>query len=853
MALAGAKGVTGVWGRAVESAGAPPYWPWRQVLRGVGEIVDLTAMADEHRLSADLARLAPDVFVDRETPAVSGGSAEERFRQFDAVAVLLRQLTRRGPLVIGLDDVHAADHASLLLLQHLARGVRDERLLVVVNHRDTEQTHGALVAELLREPVTRHIHLGGLAARAVGRQLASVVGHDVGHAEVARVHDLTGGNPFFVAEVGRMLTDRRDGVPAVVTTNLREAIGTRLSRLSADAAWLLRAASIVGREFSATVVAAMVDLPVMDCLGLLDEAAAAGLVEVPPAAGEHRFTHTLVRDATEATLGTPERVRLHRLAAEALEQLCGDRLEQHLFDLARHWAVAAVQGDRARATGWIERAGAEAMRRHSYEEGARLFRLALDVGAGELDEAARCRLLLGLGSALHLSSDTPGGLEACLQASTLASEIGRPDLVAQAALVAEPTFQPETDLVIRQLCEKAVAAVGSEPAALRARVMARFAQVCDYLADVEPAGPASEEAVALAELSGEPAALIAALHARQMVCSGPDGLDERASLAERVLSLGREAGDPNEQMWAHLWWVDVAFERGDFGGAAREVETVAPLAKEVGGPLARWQLLRCQAMLAQAQARFDDARRLTDEAFSTVAPTGHPAAGLIRGAQLMAVARHTGHDNESIAANGILGPGNPVQPFQTAGVIGALASAEILTEIGRLREAATIYRSLGAVAHWRISPHSTLATYKSGIWVAAALDISDDVGSLRELLSPYRGHHVISGAGPLGYFGPVELWLGVAAAYLDLLDEAVADLETAAKACAVSGAAVFTPRRSTSSPAPWRAGRGRGTSTGPVPWPPGQLDRPLRSVCHRSLQRPDGCSNSSTPPPHPCR
>ena len=554
---------------------------------------------------------------------------------------------------------------------------------------------------------------------------------------------------------------------------------------------MLRAASIVGQEFSAAVPAAMLGFPVMRCLGLLDEAALAGLVEVPSITGQHRFAHALLRDAIEAGLGTPERVHLHRLAAEALEQLYGGQLGRHLFDLAHHWAVAAVQGDTVRAVGWIERAGNEAMRRHAYEESARLFRLALDVGTNDIDQGDRCRLLLGLGPALYLSSDLPGGLEACVEAAALAADMGRPDLVAQAALVTEPTFQPQTDLIIRQLCERAIAAVGPDSPALRARVMARFAQVCDYLADVEPAGPASEEALDLAEQSAEHTALVAALHARQIVCSGPEGLEERASLAERLLALGRGAGDPNEQLWGHLWQVDVAFERGDFGRAAREVDVVARLAQEVRGPLANWQLLRCQAMLAQAQARFDDARHLANEAFTVVAPTGHPAAALIRGALLSAVAHHIGYDPESLAANGIPAAGSPALPFQTAGVIGGLATAEILTETGRLPEAAAIYRSLGAVGDWRISPHSTLATYKCGIVVAAALDAADDLATLRELFSPYRGHHVISGAGPLGYFGPVELWLGTAAAYLDQLDDAIADLEHAIKASTASRAAGF--------------------------------------------------------------
>lgn len=542
LTLAAAKGVPGVWGVAVESAGAPPYWPWRQLLGAVADRVDLTAIADEHRLTGELVGLAPELFASWERPTDTSGSTEDRFRQFDAVAVLLRQLTRGEPLVIVFDDAHSADSPSLLLLHHVVRNMRDERLLLVVNHRHTEQRHGALFAELLREPVTRQIHLRGLGPSAVRRQLVSVVGHDVGSAEVAGVHSRTGGNPFFVAEVGRAIAERREhSTDFLVTPNVQEAIGARLRRLSPEASRLLEAASIVGGEFPLRVVAAMVNLPVLSCLAPVDEAVAAGLVEATPTPGAHRFAHALIRDAIESGLATAERVRLHRLAAEAVEQLYGDHLGPHLFDLARHWAVAAVQGDRRRAVGWIERAGGEAMRSHAYEEGARLFRLALDVDAGDIDETARCRLLLGLGAARHLSSDLPGGFQASLEAAALAGAIGRPDLVAEAALVMEPTFDLEVNLTIRRLCEKALVGLGPEHTALLARVAARLAEVCHYLGDVEPARPASEEVLALAERCGDPVAVIAALHARQLVCSGPDELEDRATLAERILEVGRPA------------------------------------------------------------------------------------------------------------------------------------------------------------------------------------------------------------------------------------------------------------------------------------------------------------------------
>lgn len=794
LTLAGARGVPAACGAGVDSVGgAPPYWPWREVLRAVGDTIDLAAIAAEHRLTTDLARLAPDIFAGSADVSGTGGSMEDRFRVFDAVAVLVRQLTVSAPLVVVLDDMHSADHASLLLLHHVARSMRDERLLVLVNYRDTEPADGVMLAELLREPATRQMRLGGLAAHAVGEQVTSIVGRDVSDADVAQIQALTGGNPFFVTEVCRMLTDRRDGLPAaLVTADLREAIGARLSRLSGDSARLLRAASIVGREFSVEVVAGIVGLPVMRCLDLLDEAAAARLVELPSPAGHYRFVHALVRDAIEVSLGTPERVRLNRLAAEALEQLYGDRLEPHLFELAQHWAVAAVEGDRVRAVGWIERAGAEAMRRHAYEEGARLSRLALDVGVPQIDKARRCCLLLRLGAALQLCSDVPGGLEACKEAADIARGIGRPDLVAEAALVTEPTlFAPEADLAIRQLCEKAIVVLDPSHPALQARVFARLAEVCAYLGDDETARTASEDSLTLAEECGDRAAVLAALKARYEVCSGPESLEERGGLAERMLAVALESGSPEAALSGHLCRIDVALERGDFSMVAREVEAAARCAREARGRLARWLLLRSQCVLAQAQARFDDARRLAVEAFSTIAPLGSPSAPVVWAGILSATAHHVGHDTESLGSQGLANATADELNFPTAGVIQALAPAVVLAEVGRIREAAAIYRSLGPVAEWRPPPHATLFTYVFGINLAITLGASDDVATLRERLAPYRGHHVTSGVCSIAYFGPAELWLGVAASHLDLLDDAVADLEHAAKACAVCGAAGF--------------------------------------------------------------
>ena len=432
------------------------------------------------------------------------------------------------------------------------------------------------------------------------------------------------------------------------------------------------------------------------------------------------------------------------------------------------------------------------MRGLAFEEAARLFRLALDVGRADLDDLDRCRLLLRLAGALHASADVDGRLDVCLQAAAVARRMGRPDLIGEAGLILEGVFgYPDSDLAARRLCEEALAGVDPEDVSRRARIAARFAEACMYLNDTEAAGPASEEALALAVASGDSRSLVAALGARQLVCEGPDGVEEREDLAEQVLALARESRDPGLEMQGRLWRVDASFERGDLLAAARELEMLAPLVQEVGGPWARWQLLRGQGVLAQAQARFTDARRLAAEAFNAIARTGHPIAGLPRAGLLQTVGHHIGQDLDSLAAYGLVDRTVDAGDFPVSAVMMVLGPAHVLAECGRLTEAAALYRSLGPVLRWRPHAHGTLAAYAFGIMVATALDAADDVATLRGLLSPYRGLHVASGAGAVAYTGPTELWLGIAAAYLGLLDDAVDDLERAVRACAVSRADGF--------------------------------------------------------------
>lgn len=209
-------------------------------------------------------------------------------------------------------------------------------------------------------------------------------------------------------------------------------------------------------------------------------------------------------------------------------------------------------------------------------------------------------MLLGLATALHLTADLAGGLAACRRVAAVAEDLGRPELVAEAALVTEPAFfLPEADLVIRRLCEQAIGLLDATYPALKARVLARLAEVCMALGDDDRAGVASAQALVLAEQSGERTGLVAALRRgrrcaqdltpwrngqiwRSGCWSSPD---RREPGRRAVRALGPRRRRP---------------ERGDLSLVAHEIEAAGRCAEQAGGRMAHWLLLRSQAVLAQA-------------------------------------------------------------------------------------------------------------------------------------------------------------------------------------------------------------------------------------------------------------
>jgi predicted ATPase len=408
--LAAGRGVVVLWGRAFEGEGAPAFWPWVQVIRGLPDAVTPPDLAVQ--LGADAARVAqlvPDV---REripsVPSLAAvvDSEHARFLLFDAIARFIKAAAESRALMLVLDDLHWADKPSLLLLEFVAGALRDARILVIGTYRDAEARQPGPLADGLAaiSRLGRSLPIRGLGKPEVGVFMQRVCGTDPDDTLVAAVHEATDGNPFFIDEIARLLaaeggTQRRSrDVP--LPESVRAVIGRRLMLLPPETRRALAVASAVGREFDIRVLAGVCRRDASDLVESLTPAVTAGVVgRSPDRLGRYAFVRALIRETLYDDLGPADRVDLHYRIGQVLEAAHRDDLGPQLATLAHHFGEAAVAGDAEKAIEYAARAGHRTAENLAYEEAVRHFEraLALHELRGKTEDLQIFDLLLALG------------------------------------------------------------------------------------------------------------------------------------------------------------------------------------------------------------------------------------------------------------------------------------------------------------------------------------------------------------------------------------------------------------------------------------------------------------------------
>ena len=797
---ANSRGTRVLWGRCWEGGGAPPFWPWAQMIGTLAGDCDDAALAAYLGAGADsIAQVVPGLagrLGGTAAPvAAVRESAAARFSLFWAITGFFKRAAAAQPLLLVLDDLHAADEPSLLLLQFLARDLRGVRLLVVGTYRDVDAGPplglGDAVGQLVREG--QLLYLRGLGREDVKALIEALSGVAPPEGKVAAFYEATEGNPLFVREAVRLLAARtpverpgRLGVP--IPGSVRAVIERRLAPLSAGAVQVLSAAAVVGREFDLALVGPASDLPVEGVLSALSEAVAMGIVaEEPGAVGRYRFSHSLVREVLYERLPIPVRWQLHQRVGEAMERVYGTGPGAHVAELARHFAEVGAAGEGAKALGYARLAGERAMGMYAYEEAAAEYRRALDF-AGP-DDPVRCELLLRLGAAQARAGDYREAEESCLQAAELSQGLGAPEQLARAALCFGER-QVEGGLVNRRLVallQEALDGLDTGDSPLRARLLARLSLELTFSDDTKRIESLSLEAVAMARRLADPAALRTTLDARWMAVWGPDGLDERTALAAEMLRAAWETSDREMELDGLAWRAAGSLESGDIQAAQADIAAHARLTEELPMAVHQWAATSMRALVAQLDGSFEEAERLANEALSL--QPGRPNVQFTHIDQVALLWWERGRLGELRDDWQGVVDRFPRAAFARAWL--SLADAEL----GRSEDARSGLRALAEQIPQRPRNGIWLPAVALGSLLSARLNEPEAAGTLYPMLLPYAGHIVaFTAPQPVVCLGSGAFYLGLLAAVMSRWAEAVGHFQAAIGAHERLGARSFLAR-----------------------------------------------------------
>jgi DNA-binding SARP family transcriptional activator/tetratricopeptide (TPR) repeat protein len=659
-AHARARGALVLAGRCWEAGGAPAYWPWVQALRAhVGAEDPATIRRQAGQGISDLAQILPELSeLVGDVPAVLSTDPEvARFRLFDAVAMFLRSVAEGPGLVLVLDDLHAADTPSLVLLRFLTRTLRESRLLVVAAYRDVDPTMkdplSATIADVSREPVTRRISLGGLQQEEVATLVAQTTDVEPPRDVAAAIYQATEGNPFFVGEIARLLVS--EGALAESATALawegrvpegvRAVILRRLQQLSRDSVEMLVVASILGREFDLEALEGASGRDRDSTLELLDEAARERVVaDAPGAAGRRRFAHALIRDTLYDGLPSGRRAQLERTVGEALERLYAGDVEPHLAELAHHFLLAVPATAPTKAIDYARRAGDRAVELTAFEEAGRLYEMALRTAS---DDVVRCELLIALGDAQTRAGDTPASKETFLEAAGLAEVLRLPRQLARAALGYGGRIVWDVqrdDQYLKPLLEKAALGLGDEDDELQVRLLSRLAAgpLRDASYAPERRHELSDQALAMARRLDDPSTLAYALAASIAAYCSPPRTEQQVSDSTELIEIATRAGEPERAVEAYDHRASALLELGDIDGAEADVLEMARLTEKLRQPSQMFYVAEVRAGLALLRGQLEEAEELIHSTFELGRQVLEWNASFTYAIQLYFLRRHQG-------------------------------------------------------------------------------------------------------------------------------------------------------------------------------------------------------------------
>ncbi len=673
-------------GRGTSYASATPYGLYRQLVASwVGVAPDepesrlrpalaaaLTRLMGNANLLPPLARMmglsqAPPMTArERVSPAdarerVSPADARERVSPADArervspeelqrmTFAAIRSVVSRfavaGPAVLVLEDLHWADPTSLRLTLELAELTAGRPLLLLATSRP-DAPEAALTA-LAAAPAARHVLLHPLPADAAAALATSLIGH-AGPDVLAAILASADGNPLFLEERLASLLETRHLVRDQGIWQLRTPTGpqlpqllerlvrSRVDRLGPAAQEAIRAASVLGTEFTAALLAAMLGTEPVALAPALDDLCASDLIHPDVPAAAFKFRHALIQEATYLGLLRAERRGLHARAAAAIAATTTCPPAEVAAVLGRHYAAA---GNAEQAVRYLEMAGDAATGAFANDEAIASYNAALAAATREAAPEAAARLHAKLANVLWRVAKRGEARAAFQQALRMAgpldakdrahlyTRLGRLELTELRYEAAEAAFAA------------AEALLGDDPAAMDDAAADQWLELMvDGRTDMhvmrfetDLALATLEKARPVLEARGTPArrSIFDRLITMQRLLRNRLRIDDTDIAAlRRSLAAAEQTGDAKDIGYAtdFLGWA--LWLHGDLAEAAERLEQALAMADRIGETFLRDLALLTLTLTALRRHDTEGVRALIPRAAAATVDIGDRIAGV---------------------------------------------------------------------------------------------------------------------------------------------------------------------------------------------------------------------------------
>jgi class 3 adenylate cyclase/predicted ATPase len=296
-------------------------------------------------------------------------------RVFDAIKRVLLRESLDQPLMVVFEDLHWVDVETQAFLDLLADRIGTSRILMLVSYRP-EYSH-------LWNSKTYYtqLRLDPLGRESADEMLAALLGDGQDLIPLKRlIIEKTEGNPLFMEEIYQALIEEgamvRDGAGVKLAKSLNQLkipptvqgiLASRIDRLPVGEKDFLQKLAVIGKEFPFALARKVINRPDDELDKMLDHLQLAEFIYEQPAAGdiEYTFKHALTRDVAYNSVLVERRKVLHERIGAALESLYTVSLDDHLAELAHHYANSS---DARKAVEYLGRAAAQSVRRTAHNQ-----------------------------------------------------------------------------------------------------------------------------------------------------------------------------------------------------------------------------------------------------------------------------------------------------------------------------------------------------------------------------------------------------------------------------------------------------------------------------------------------------